>query len=280
MTQPSIFLGLVTHGGSRYTDASGAEGLGAQLAEALAPAQLTINHEDLLSTTAVIKPRSARSALLAELRADFTWARFLGKHRMFGWWLIYGARWMKGLADLLTSRKPATVRRLLNIELSHLSLMEQGLASEAPWILILEDDAMCGDVNDLANGLLGIMRSANPPAFANLSTSFDIGELRIDHLLSPATDDWRGSQTREIWAAERPVTNTVCAILYRRDFLLVLVHVLKEMPLEPVVPIDWKLNLALITLFETGAISTHECWMIEPGPIVQRSLHEVGSQVQ
>ena len=43
--------------------------------------------------------------------------------------------------------------------------------------------------------------------------------------------------------------------------------------MTPVAPIDWKLNRALMELWRDGALGPSDCWWVEPGPIVQRSMH-------
>ena len=83
---------------------------------------------------------------------------------------------------------------------------------------------------------------------------------------------WQGALNRILFSASKPVTNTVCAILYHREFLSLLLTKLDELPLEPVVPIDWKLNVALMELFQEGAIRPGSCWVIEPAPVLQRSM--------
>jgi len=56
----------------------------------------------------------------------------------------------------------------------------------------------------------------------------------------------------EAWVAQRPVTNTVCAVLYRRSFLAHILAKLEDIPTYPVVPIDWKLNRALMNMNKFG----------------------------
>jgi hypothetical protein len=69
------------------------------------------------------------------------------------------------------------------------------------------------------------------------------------------------------------VTNTVCAVLYRSTFLADLLPTLKDIPMEPIVPIDWKLNAALMQLVREGTIGDGDCFTLEPAPIRQSSMH-------
>jgi len=113
----------------------------------------------------------------------------------------------------------------------------------------------------------------------NLSISFTPAELGVEHLVSESADaSWAGSVPRTILVSSRPVTNTVCAIAYRSDFVAELLREFALLPMNPVVPIDWKLNLALMRMYKRGDIAAGDCWLVEPGPIVQMSMQtEVGA---
>ncbi len=43
--------------------------------------------------------------------------------------------------------------------------------------------------------------------------------------------------------------------------------------MEPVLSIDWKLNVALMNLYETNKLDDLECGWVEPAPIKQMSMH-------
>jgi len=165
------------------------------------------------------------------------------------------------------------ISRLLNIEAAHRDLLSWGSEDGSDWILILEDDAVSDDVSDLAAGLRGITEASDSPCYMNFSESFSSSELGVEHLLS-VTDSarWEGSRARAIWQSTLPITNTVCAILYRADFARQLLNAYEELPLEPVLPIDWKLNAALMLMHERGEISADKCWQVEPAPILQMSM--------
>ncbi len=92
--------------------------------------------------------------------------------------------------------------------------MKRGLESGSDYVLILEDDSFTTQLTDLANGISGLMNAGSAPAFVNLSESFSIEELGVGHLLTEKKDSpWQGSDSRAVYLASRPITNTVCAIL-------------------------------------------------------------------
>ena len=165
------------------------------------------------------------------------------------------------------------VERLLNIEMAHTALLQAGLASESSWILILEDDGECADLNDLADGLSAMIEgAADGVRFINLSESFEVSELGIEHLLKSSDQQWAGSRPRQLVETELPVTNTVCAIAYRAPFAESLLAEYSKMPQRPVVPIDWKLNQALMSLHARGELPAGSCLWVLPGPIDQLSM--------
>jgi len=167
------------------------------------------------------------------------------------------------------------VERLLNIEMAHTVLLQAGLTSGSSWILILEDDGECTDIDDLADGLGAMIEGpADGARFINLSESFEVSELGIEHLLKTSDQPWAGSGPRRLVETELPVTNTVCAIAYRAPFAELLLEEYSKMPQRPVVPIDWKLNQALMTLHGRGELPPGSCLWVLPGPIDQLSMRD------
>lgn len=278
MSQPALFVGVVSHEGSRFALSQGPEGLAQHLAQLLPGTSVAVNTVDLLDEASMpVTPAGVQATLTAELRADRAWAGYLGRSMGPRWWGVHAARWVR--RGWLRVRPPGVVmlRRLLNIELSHLDLLRRGLTSGAPWVLIVEDDGFSSDIADLSDGLAGLIAHRPSPAFVNVSQSFTPHELGIEHLLAPVADcSWAGAVPRRVLAAERPVTNTVCAILYSADFLRRFLPAFDALPMEPVVPIDWKLNLALMRMFETGEIGPGDCWLVDPAPITQMSMQPAG----
>lgn len=273
MTESALFIGVVSHEGSRFAVSQGPKGLAARLAVALPRVEVAVNIVDLLPAQSDwVGPKQVQASLTAERAVDRRWASFLGRTSSPRWWGVYGARGLRRAWQRLQPPGDGVLRRLINIELSHLDLMRRGLASGAPWVLILEDDAFTSDISDLSGGLTALLAQPEGPAYVNLSESFTPDELGIARLLSPARIGWQGTADRTVLTAERPVTNTVCAILYSSAFLQDLVAQLDALPMEPVVPIDWKLNEALMRLYAAGTIRAGDCWLVEPGPIAQMSM--------
>jgi hypothetical protein len=158
-----------------------------------------------------------------------------------------------------------------------MDLLRQGLDSGAPWILVLEDDAGCHDVNDLSEGLASLFQSANGEGLVNLSESFTFDELGLTGLLTAEDQmQWSEDGGRAVLRSELPATNTVCAILYSRGAAERILTELEHIPPEPVLPIDWKLNVALVRLHESTGASGISSWFVHPAPIRQRSMRAPG----
>lgn len=275
----ALFIGVVSHAGSRFAVSQGPQGLAARLVEPMGrhgiEVTVLVNTDDAYDPTELpMSDAVVQASLTEQLHLDRRWAAYLGGARGPRWWARHGLRWMRRLEQSVRSPGPRMIERLMNIELSHLAVLRAGAASGADWVLVLEDDAASTDTDDCSDGLRGLMACGpRQPAYVNVSQSFTPHELGIEHLLSPVPDvPWRGRVPRQVLGAARPVTNTVCAILYRADFVLDLIAAMDALPMEPVVPIDWKLNLALMRLHSDGRLGAGDCWQVEPGPIDQLSM--------
>jgi hypothetical protein len=276
----TCFIGVVSYAGSRFADSQGPRGLGHRLAAALGsrgiPTTVRVNTADLFEDSSIdIDEALVQASLDAEHALMDEWDRYLRD----------GRRGLRSAASrsLRRARRlhrrafppgPGMVRRLLNIEASHLDLLRRGLALGADWIIILEDDAETADLEDCAAGLAGLLTPHDDrPAYVNISRSFSPEELGISHLLEgEPTGVWSGSVPRSVLGASKPISNTVCAIAYRADFVRQLLEHWDRLPLTPVVPIDWKLNDVLMTMHAEGTLGASACWIVEPAPIDQRSM--------
>jgi hypothetical protein len=286
----SCFIGVISHEASRFAVSVEVDGLAERLAAALreidVPTEVHFRIENDYDAKATpIDGALVRRAIRRQFEVERQWLQFLrGSKAAREAAPVFALRELRARYRYLNlaGTKPTpladrSLERLMNIELSHLALMRAGLDSSSDWILILEDDAASADVADLATGLKNLFASQDQqrsPLFVNLSKSFSHQELGIRTLLRPVNHaSWMGLSQRVIYAANKPITNTVCAVLYRRSFLTELLPALDEIPLDPVLPIDWKLNLALMRLFESGKIMAGDCWTIDPAPILQMSMH-------
>jgi hypothetical protein len=283
-----VFVGLVTHARSRFADAASADGLQCPLAchlnelgyravtgvsadDAYAPSLLTIDRKAVIAS------------IRAELDCELRWRGYLAGARPSVWLRLFMAlrQVKRTIAFAPPWRRTITpddagarmVRRLVNIELSHLRIMREAVESGARWIVLLEDDASSTDTPARANELAAFIEAADTrgqPLTINLSESFTPEQLGIEHLLTPidpssnpASLPWR------LFSAQRAVTNTVCAVLYRGDFLARLLAGLDEIPVSPVIPIDFKVNEAVMRL--AGSMAAGDCWVASPAPLVQSS---------
>ncbi len=288
----NLFIGLVTHPASRFSDSSGPDGfvarLGAFVESSGGVATVRVNDRNDYDESLVVLDRDAvRESIDEEFRTESDWRAYLdggapGVRFRVTIALRHAARRLTLAPPWERTLPPEApgvrmVRRLLNIELSHLSLLREAAGSGTEWTLLVEDDASPADLDRFAVDLEEFMArqgGAVQPLYVNLSESFGHQELGVSHLLSPVST-W-GAQRGDaaaILSAERPVTNTVCAILYRTAFLADLVPALDAVPMTPVVPIDWKLNRALMDLHRAGRIGSGDCWTVSPAPLLQRSMH-------
>lgn len=274
MGAPDLFIALVTHAQSSYLEARSPAGAAAQIARVCdakgLTAEVVIEDRDLWTESGAGVSSAGRLSYRQELIEEWRWRGFLGT-RTLPWTAQHALRFGKSLMRLRRGNENGNRQRLLNIEMAHRSLWEQGLQSGAEIILVIEDDASIQDPDDFITGLLGLL--VEPWSYLNLSLSFDRGALGVADLLNASELPWAGSVSRDVLRARRPVTNTVCALAYRRAFLARLVSHWDAMPMEPVLPIDWKMNRALREMVQSGALEPDSTLWVEPGPLVQRSLH-------
>ena len=280
-----VFIGVVSHAGSRFLANTGPDGLAQRLAHRMSSpttyVAVRVNTENAWSPTVLpITDDLVQASHRAQLDVEARWQAYLEGRT--------GRRARKALELLARRVRPfdATsghrgIQRLVNIELSHRALISDGLASGADWILILEDDGASLDPDECARGITALLAStrAHPkPAFVNLSESFTPRQLGIDHLLTPAEGtSWAGAVPRRVLQAERPVTNTVCAIAYRATFAEEVLRRLDAKGLAPVVPIDWKLNDILMDMVHERRLAAGDCWLVDPAPVMQLSMRSTAS---
>lgn len=285
---PTLFLGLVTHERTRFAEAQGPDGLVAALSEALKLQGTTTtvsihdaNHFDARSVP--LTQEEVKASIAAELTMEERWRIYVSGRRSLGLRAFMIARqtyrrirlappW--NIAESATPQGARMLQRLVNIELAHMHLMAEAVAAGADWALIVEDDAAATNPAQLARDLLRFMigrSSEAQPKYVNASRSFTGKPLGLRNHLQPVM---RWDRDSQLMSADRPMTNTVCAVLYRTTFLASLLSHLEDIPISPVMPIDWKINAALMSMHERDQLGSGDCWFIEPAPLVQRSMHQ------
>jgi hypothetical protein len=271
MSQTALFLGLVTHGRSRFRE-RGEEtvaGLDARLAALGVPTRVLVSDRDdydpeQFPLGSAVRRRSAQYQ--ADL--EYRWRRYLGVRKVQAGVLR--------AAMVLRRRMAMTdedLVRLLNIDLSHLRCLDEGVASGSPWLLIVEDDARLPEPDRAAEQLAALLAAVSERAavLGSLSQSIDLRRLGVEHLL--AADDSISVPGLTVLAAAKPITNTVCATLYRADFAASVADSIRSRGLVPVAPIDWRLNEAILSMVAAGTLDRQSCVWTEPGLFVQGSMH-------
>ena len=285
---PDLFIGIVTHPKSRFrsdvTSRAFVHGLTSAGRDAGLRTAVRISDDNAFeSGGSTIGSREIIWSAWPQAGVEAAWNNYLGGRgpsflRRIGLFCLRLGQYLK--PERSTKGWSLAGRRLLvrlaNIELAHINLMRQAVDMDARWALILEDDAGVEDIPEsmrIVGLLLAVGDEARQPRYVNMSRSFENAELGIDALMSPIhTPDLLDD--RVVLSASRPVTNTVCAVLYRGSFLRDVSVGLASEGLMPLAAIDWKLNSILMRMFQEGVVGPGDCWFIEPAPFVQRSMTE------
>jgi len=266
-----LFIGLVTHPRTRFSDSHGADGLMAQLTGALEPLGISptthIEDRDLAAGMPDLSEDDLAESRRHLLEVQRAWATYCER----GGTIIRLQQWLGALRGSIEPATASQARRLLNIELAHLELMSASLSAGAEFTLVVEDDADCSDVGSLARDLHEMLTRPSAPYMSHVSTSFSPRELGIEGLVDSVEREWSngGKELR----LKRPVTNTVCATVYRRDFLVDLHELWRAEPVLPVIPVDWRLNAFLMRMRVEALLPEGYSSLVYPSPIIQRSLH-------
>lgn len=283
---PDLFIGLVTHPRSRFPEAQSDDGLGPTVVRTLRDQGRTVEWrvsamDEWTPELLRIDRREVSASIQAEFDIEARWRSYIAGRRIsIVDRLLLTARRLRRTSRLsprskrhMSDEDPGfrSVRRLANIELSHMRLLRDAVATNPAWALIIEDDAGAPDQAAFAlqlNAFLADRTSHAQPLMMSLSESFTPVQLGIEQLLTPSRCAIPGVPWA-MWEADRLVSNTVCATLYRGEFLSRLVEQLDQIPLTPVVPIDFKVNEALMRIAGTSTLG--DSWIAYPAPLIQRS---------
>jgi hypothetical protein len=282
VSNPSkIFIGLVTYPNSRFNS----EGQSAQRINELAISlnQLGINvvtlisdRNDFQSSGRVIGFGDRVRSAWKQVHVEKTWGKYVREstgsgslNRKYGPF-FFTAMFVKRAFSYLFNSRP--LARLANIDLSHLRVLNEGVASGANWVIIIEDDAQFADPVRTSSVLATVLEFLGHPTrsiFVNLSESIDPVELRVDGIVSggnPVLALTNGSKLLEISPA---ISNTVCANMYSLDFASEFARAIEVQGILPSVPIDWRLN----QLIMEARVAPVECYWVIPGLFLQGSMH-------
>lgn len=288
MSSRSLFVGMVTHARSRFNTDGAASTLARSLADETASLGivtqvLVSDRDDYNPDTMPVSRRTLVTSAVHQASLEHRWRRYLAdggapaRHAAGDRLFRIGMTGKRVVTSLSDSGSKAAVR-LINIDLSHLRLMTAALAAQTDWVLVLEDDAGIGDAATAARQLAWLVEALEPTevAFASLSQSLSLAELGVSGLLQPAPDlDVPEDLGFGLLRASRPITNTVCATLYRADYLAALRSLILKRGLIPIAPIDWRVNEAVMDLHASGALGSRSCVWASPGIVIQRSMHDL-----
>lgn len=295
MPSSPLFAAVVTHARSRFNvdGAAGAMlgGLAAALEQqGVATETLVSDRNDYDPEVLPITSRLLASSARHQARLEHRWRRYLadagGTARPAAAdVLVREAMWAKRLTAALgvDPRADAVARpgapdlvRLLNIDLSHLRVLDAAAERGAPWVLVLEDDAGIDDHDRAARSIRWLLDRlpGTGVSFANLSESIPLDELGVAPLLVPADDLVPPPDLGfTVMRARRPVTNTVCATLYEGGYARALADAIRSRGLTPVAPIDWRVNEVIMDMVGAGRLDERSCVWVTPGLLLQRSMH-------
>ena len=153
--------------------------------------------------------------------------------------------------------------------------MKQSLESDKSFVLILEDDFLINDIEAIITMLkfaTSVEVSKSKLQLINLSKSFSYQELGFQNFVESSIKN-TNYPNFTIDILKYPVTNTVCATLYKSDFLTKLTSELDSLKQISIIPIDHKINIALNKLVKKGLIDKHCYGSSNPRLFIQGSLH-------
>ena len=168
-----------------------------------------------------------------------------------------------------------SINRLHNISESHYELMQRAFLSKCDLAIILEDDSIESPsfpISTLVETLTEIF-SGDYPNILSISESFSFRQLGISNLITGSVPI--NGSIRNIFYFRYPVTNTVCAMVYTKASLNILIQGLAVLRAHPLIPIDHKLNFILSDNVKREVISKNFLAHLSPGVLVQGSIHDI-----
>ncbi len=158
-----------------------------------------------------------------------------------------------------------------NISESHISQFLDSIRSNFEFSLILEDDFRLNQDYSLElaiNSLLEFMKINSNVSVISVSESFSFSKLGISNVVSNIQFN-----NLNLYEATFPVTNTVSAMLYEREFLRQMLPYLFEYRKYRIIPIDHKINMALHQIYKKKNSESGFFYFMQPGLFIQDSIH-------
>lgn len=276
-----FFVGLVTHPGSRFNAGGEAVAELNLVVDALMSAghevvSLVSDRDDYDSDGYPLNVKRRLASAWKQAELETRWRRYVasgGRQSTPAGWdvervLASTRRCLSavGIPKAGGDLSEVGLRRLINIDLSHLRLCSAAIEDQADVVLVLEDDARFDRSLDMAQFVEMLTTFPREDlALAVLSRSLSTQELG---LASHTTLAGRVDAEDQHWVEVSPaVTNTVCANAYSLAMARKLVDEISRTGLFPVHPIDWRLNQVLMN---TSGV---RCFWAEPAPFIQASMH-------
>jgi hypothetical protein len=279
---PKLFIGLVTHPRSRFNADGRATTQITDLSEMLRGygfmvQTLISNRNDFDESPQRIGFITRIKSAWLQVKTEKSWSKYLqaangskAVGRSPGR-LFYLAMFVKRAISFLVSTQ--ALKRLANIDLSHLRILREGINSQADWILVIEDDGVAGNISLVAENLsaviplFGIGKSGT---LINLSQSICDAELGVGAIMANASEVHSFGGGGKVFQVSPAISNTVCANLYSLGFARKFASAIEGQKVLPSIPIDWRLNRLLMDAVATNI----ECYWVVPGMFVQGSMHE------
>ena len=280
-TIPKIFIGLVTHPHSRFNSEGQAAQRINELANSLSQLGLNVitlisDRNDFQSSGRVIGIGDRVRSAWKQVHIEKAWGKYVREStgsgsitRKHGAIFFRGMFVKRAISYLFNS---SSLARLANIDLSHLRVLREGVASDADWLLIIEDDAQFLDPVRTAGVLGAVFKFLGHPArsiFVNISESIDPVGLKVEGIVSAGNPVLALSNGSELLEISPAISNTVCANMYSLDFAREFASAIDVQGILPSVPIDWRLN----QLIMEARVTPVECFWVKPGLFLQGSMH-------
>lgn len=172
-------------------------------------------------------------------------------------------------------------KRLFNILLGHMSILEQFVQSGINYALILEDDVKYDRASESLEGLLSFTDLYLPQLsrdfFINVSESFTLAELGAESVKGELKHHYETSDklVQRFYKMHRPILNTTGAVIYSSHFAHFLLNELKKKSAKRsyrTIPMDWLTQDIISDSFVRSNIEV-TCIHNEPGVFTQASLH-------